>query len=55
MQRSMGPSYEEKVEFLNKSEKRRQKYEDNIIKKRKSAEEDKAFYNYKMKQGGCGM
>ena len=55
MQRSMGPSYEEKVESLKKSERRRQKYEENVIKKRKTAEEDRAFYDHKIKQGGCGM
>lgn len=55
MQRSMGPTYEEKVENLKKSEKRRQKFEENIIKKRKTAEEDKAFYDHKTKQGGAGI
>ncbi|VEU39944.1 unnamed protein product [Pseudo-nitzschia multistriata] len=55
MQRSMGPSYEEKVANLQKSEKRRMKYEENIIKKRKTAEEDKAFYDHKIKQGGTGI
>ena len=55
MQRSMGPSYEEKVENLKKSEKRRLKFEENIIKKRKTKEEDKAFYEHKIKQGGAGI
>lgn len=55
MQRSMGPSYEEKVENLKKSEKRRMKFEENIIKKRKTKEEDKAFYEHKIKQGGTGI
>mmetsp|Transcript_29793 Transcript_29793/g.32017 ORF Transcript_29793/g.32017 Transcript_29793/m.32017 type:complete len:622 (-) Transcript_29793:105-1970(-) len=55
MQRSMGPSYEEKVESLKKSEKRRLKFESNIIKKRKSAEEDKLFYDHKAMQGGSGI
>jgi tRNA pseudouridine38/39 synthase len=55
MQRSMGPSYEEKVENLKKSEKRRLKFEENTIKKRKTAEEDKAFYDHKIKQGGTGI
>lgn len=55
MQRSMGPSYEQKVENLKKSDKRRLKFEENVIKKRKSAEEDKAFYDHKTKQGGTGI
>ena len=55
MQRSMGPTYEEKVENLKKSEKRRLKFEENIIKKRKTKEEDKAFYEHKIKQGGTGI
>jgi len=55
LQRSMGPSYEEKIQNLKKSEKRRLKFEENIIKKRKSAEEDKAFYDHKIKQGGSGI
>lgn len=55
MTRSMGPSYEEKVENLKKSEKRRMKFEENIIKKRKTPEEDKAFYDHKINQGGTGI
>jgi tRNA pseudouridine(38-40) synthase len=55
MTRSMGPSYEEKVESLKKSEKRRLKFEENVIKKRKTAEEDKEFYDHKIKQGGSGI
>ena len=55
MQRSMGPTYEEKVENLKKSEKRRLKFEENTIKKRKTREEDKAFYEHKIKQGGTGI
>jgi tRNA pseudouridine38/39 synthase len=55
MQRSMGPSYEEKVANVKKSEKRRLKFEENVIKKRKSAEEDQAFYDLKFKQGGTGI
>lgn len=55
MQRSKGPSYEEKIENLKKSEKRRLKFEENVIKKRKTKEEDKAFYDHKIKQGGTGI
>ena len=55
LKRSFGPTYEEKVQNLKKSEKRRKRFEDNIIKKRKTAEEDKAFYDHKIKQGGTGI
>lgn len=55
MKRSMGTTYEEKVEALKKSAKRRQKYEENVIKKRKTAEEDAAFYAHMTSQGGTGM
>jgi tRNA pseudouridine38/39 synthase len=34
--------------------KRRQRYEDNVIRKRKTVEEDAAFYNHMTKQGGIG-
>jgi hypothetical protein len=43
------------VEALQKSDKRRQKFEENVIKKRKTAEEDAAFHKHKIKQGGAGM
>jgi len=36
----------------HKSSKRHERYEVNIIKKRKRAEEDKAFYDHTLKQGG---
>jgi tRNA pseudouridine38/39 synthase len=55
LKRSRGTTYEEKVAAIQKSEKRRQKYEDNVIKKRKTAEEDAAFYNHMAQQGGTGM
>jgi tRNA pseudouridine38/39 synthase len=55
LQRSKGTTYEEKVEALQKSDKRRQKFEENVIKKRKTAEEDAAFHKHKIKQGGAGM
>eukprot|EP00934_Nitzschia_sp_Nitz4_P008540 Nitzschia sp. Nitz4//scaffold57_size113557//79970//81601//NITZ4_004002-RA/size113557-processed-gene-0.15-mRNA-1//1//CDS//3329554879//8530//frame0 len=55
LERSMGTTYEEKVEALKKSDKRRQKFEENIIKKRKTAEEDAAFYEHMNKQGGSGL
>jgi len=52
MQRSKGTTYEEKVASVQSSTKRRQKYEENVIKKRKTKEEDAAFYAHKTKQGG---
>ena len=56
MERSVAPTYEMKVESIKgKSEKRRLKFETNIIKKRKTVKEDKAFYDHKIKQGGSGI
>jgi hypothetical protein len=52
MLRSKGTTYEEKVEALKKSAKRREKFEENIVKKRKTAEEDAAFYKHMTNQGG---
>ena len=55
LQRSMGPTYEEKIGSLLKSDKRKQRYEENVIKKRKTAAEDAAFYEHMTRQGGTGM
>ena len=55
LQRSRGTTYEEKVESLQQSSKRKHKYEENIIKKRKSQEEDHAFYVHMSKQGGSAI
>jgi tRNA pseudouridine38/39 synthase len=55
LQRSRGTTYEEKVEAVSKSKRRQQKYEENVIKKRKTAEEDAAFYNHMTNQGGTGI
>ncbi len=60
MDRSKGTTYEEKVQSIlesseGKSTKRKERYEENIIKKRKTAEEDKAFYDLKLRQGGSSM
>lgn len=55
LERSVGPTYEEKISALQKSDKRRQRYEDNVIKKRKSASEDAAFYAHMTRQGGTGV
>ena len=53
LQRSKGPTYEEKVANLQQSAKRRQRYETNVIKKRKTPEEDQAFYERMTRQGGA--
>lgn len=60
MERSKGTTYEEKVQSImessnGKSTKRKERYEKNIIKKRKTSEEDKAFYDHKLRQGGSSM
>jgi hypothetical protein len=66
MERAKGTTYEEKVQSIlgadaddndaaRKSSKRRERYEENIIKKRKTAEEDKAFYDHMLKQGGSSV
>ena len=55
LQRSKGTTYEEKVKAIqlkDSSSKRLQKYESNVIKKRKTKEEDAAFYNNMTQQGG---
>jgi tRNA pseudouridine38/39 synthase len=54
MQRSKGTTYEQKVDALKKNDKRRMKYDDNVIKKRQTKEEDAAFYQHMIKQGGTG-
>jgi len=56
MNRSKGTTYEEKVQSIlvtgeGKSSKRKERYEENIIKKRKTSEEDTAFYKHKLSQG----
>lgn len=57
MERAKGTTYEEKVQSIKdtKSSKRKARYEENIVKKRKTAEEDKAFYDHKLQQGGSSM
>jgi hypothetical protein len=53
--RAKGTTYEEKVAALKDSSKRLQRYEDNVIKKRQTKEEDHAFYTHMSNQGGSGM
>jgi tRNA pseudouridine38/39 synthase len=55
LDRSKGTTYEEKVAALDHSAKRQQKYESNVIKKRKTKEDDLAFYRYMSKQGGSSI
>lgn len=53
LERSRGTTFEEKVAAVQKSSsKRKQRYEDNVVRKRKTKEEDKAFYEHMAKQGG---
>jgi tRNA pseudouridine38/39 synthase len=52
LERSKGTTYEEKIAALQISSKRHQKYETNVIKKRKTKEEDASFYVHMTKQGG---
>ena len=60
LQRSRGTTYEEKVASLNSSPKgesddtkkrRRERFEENIVRKRKTTEEDTAFYDHMLSQG----
>lgn len=63
MKRDKGTTYEEKVQAIlgdesnggGKPSKRKERYEENIIKKRKTSEEDKAFYDHMLKQGGSSV
>ena len=55
LERSKGTSYEEKVEAIQKSAKRKHRYEANIINKRQTKEEDNAFYAHMAKQGGSAV
>jgi len=63
MGRAKGTTYEEKVQSIldagsgakgnnGKSTKRKVRYEENVIKKRKTAAEDKEFYDEMLRQGG---
>ena len=64
MERARGTTYEEKVQSIlsvesngngKSTSKRKERYEENIIKKRKTADEDKAFYDHMLKQGGSSV
>jgi tRNA pseudouridine38/39 synthase len=49
--RSLGTTYEEKVNAVQSSQRRRHRYEQNIITKRQSKEVDDIFYRHKLQQG----
>ncbi|KAL7567601.1 hypothetical protein ACA910_000198 [Epithemia clementina (nom. ined.)] len=53
--RSLGTTYEEKVSSAQQSSKRKSRYEENIVNKRKSKQVDQAFYELMTKQGGSAF
>ena len=66
MGRSKGSTYEEKVQSIlregdstqgdnGRSSKRKHRYTENIVKKKKTAEEDEAFYAHMLSQGGSNL
>lgn len=55
MSRSKGTTYEEKMEALKKNDRKRKKFEEGVLKKRKTSEEDSQFYQHMAKQGGAGL
>jgi hypothetical protein len=55
LQRHKGTTYEEKIEALSQSKRRRERYVENVVKKRKTKEEDAAFYELMAAQGGSAM
>jgi hypothetical protein len=62
MERSRGTTYEEKVQSIvdssatdGSNSRKKERYEENIIRKRKSPEEDADFYHQMVRQGGSGI
>jgi hypothetical protein len=55
MNRAAGTTFEEKLEALKKHDKKRKKYEEDVLTKRKTSEEDVEFYRHMAKQGGAGI
>eukprot|EP00525_Craspedostauros_australis_P004667 CAMPEP_0198122294 /NCGR_PEP_ID=MMETSP1442-20131203/34412_1 /TAXON_ID= /ORGANISM="Craspedostauros australis, Strain CCMP3328" /LENGTH=144 /DNA_ID=CAMNT_0043781287 /DNA_START=44 /DNA_END=478 /DNA_ORIENTATION=- len=53
--RSLGTTYEQKIAALQHNDRRRQRYTENVIKKRKTSDEDEAFYKHMTSQGGSGL
>ncbi|KAL3943385.1 MAG: hypothetical protein SGBAC_002551 [Bacillariaceae sp.] len=55
MSRSMGTTYEEKLEQLMLNDRKRKKYEEGVVKKRQNNEDGKKFYEHMAQQGGAGI
>lgn len=55
IQRHKGTTYEEKIDALSHSKRRHARYHENVVKKRKTKEEDSAFYDRMSKQGGSAI
>lgn len=55
MERSKGTTLEEKVKAIQGSSKRKERYVENVIKKRKTEKEDREFYAHKTQQGGSAL
>jgi tRNA pseudouridine38/39 synthase len=55
LKRHMGPTYEEKVANLQQSARRKERYLANVIKKRKTKEEDAEFYRHMVRQGSSNV
>ena len=53
--RSMGTTLEEKIASAQLSSKRKSRFEENVVKKRKSKEVDQAFYEHMTRQGGSAF
>jgi tRNA pseudouridine38/39 synthase len=53
--RSMGTTYEEKLQALQASDRKRQRYETNVMQKRKSKQEDEQFYAEMTQRGGSAL
>ena len=52
MERSKGTSYEEKLHAIMTTDKKRQKYETDVLQKRKTQADDEQFYDFMTRQGG---
>lgn len=55
LKRSKGTTYEQKLEALQKNDKKRKKYQEGVVRKRQSTEEDAKFYAHMAQQGGSGI
>ena len=52
MNRAKGTSYEEKLQAIMSTDKKREKYEVDVLSKQKPKQEDKKFYEHMTSQGG---